>query len=60
MKMNTHKKGKPRQKKTFLQILRVKIKKILTVLFAMGIDKHLDYDQDEIGPETDKEEKRVD
>ncbi len=56
--MNPKIKEKPQQKKTFLQILRVKIKKILTVLLAMGIDKHLDYDQDEIGLETNKKEKK--
>jgi hypothetical protein len=34
-----------------------KVKKILLIFFAMGIDKHLDYDQDEISTEANKKEK---
>ncbi len=56
--MNPKKKRKPQKKKSFFQTLLKKVKKILTILFAMGIDKHLDYDQDEIGPETNKKEKK--
>ncbi len=55
--MNPKKKGKTQQKKTFFQTLLTKVKKILTILFAIGIDKHLDYDQDEINTEANKKEK---
>ncbi len=60
MKMNPKKKGNPQQKKSFLQTLLRKVKKILTILFAMGIDKHLDYDQDDVNRKIDKKEKKVD
>lgn len=55
--MNPKKKGKPLQEKSFLQTLLMKVKKILLIFFAMGIDKHLDYDQDEINTEANKKEK---
>jgi len=35
----------------------MKVEKILLVFFALGIDKHLDYDQDEINTEADKKRK---
>lgn len=58
MKTNPKKKKKPLQEKTFWQTFLTKVKKILTILFAMGIDKHLDYDQDEVNTKTDKKEKK--
>ncbi|UCE21752.1 MAG: hypothetical protein JSV46_05930 [Candidatus Aminicenantes bacterium] len=58
--MNPKKKVKPLQGKTFWQTLLNKVKKILTILFAMGIDKHLDYNQDDVNRKTDKKEKKVD
>ncbi|MGD8535061.1 MAG: hypothetical protein PVF66_04360 [Candidatus Aminicenantes bacterium] len=57
--MNPKKKGKTSPKKTFWQTLLIKVKKILTILFAIGIDKHLDYDQDEISTKANKKEKKT-
>jgi hypothetical protein len=51
------KKGKASPEKKFLQTLLKKVKKILLIFFAMGIDKHPDYDQDEINTEANKKEK---
>ena len=42
-------KMKSHEKKSFLKTLLEKARKVLTILFAMGIDKHLDYDQEETG-----------
>lgn len=56
--MNPKKRGNHPKKKTFLHTLLKSVKKILTILFAMGIDKHLDYDQDKINTTADKKEKK--
>ncbi|MGD2245740.1 MAG: hypothetical protein PVI11_04245 [Candidatus Aminicenantes bacterium] len=40
---------------SFWQNPLAKLKKFLKVLFALGIDKHLDYDQEEKNSEKSKE-----
>jgi hypothetical protein len=52
------KKRKPLQGKSFWKTLLMKLRKILTIFFAMAIDKHLEYDQDEIDRKPKKEKKK--
>lgn len=53
-------KAKSLKGKSFLKTLLTKVRKFLTILFALGVDKHLDYDQDAINPEEHKNEKKKD
>ncbi len=46
------------EKKSFWKTFLEKARKVLTVLFALGIDKHLDYDQEETGLQEHKSEKK--
>jgi len=55
--MKKKNKSQPPEEKPFRKNLFTKLKKFLTILFALGIDKHLDYDQDEINSEKFKKKK---
>lgn len=55
--MKTKNNAKPPEEKSLRKNLLTKVKKFLAILFALGIDKHLDYDQDEINSEKFKKKK---
>lgn len=45
------------EEKSFWKKSLAKLKKFLKILFALGLDKHLDYDQEEKNSEKSKEKK---
>jgi hypothetical protein len=51
-------KAKSPEEKSFLKTFLKKTRQFLTILFAMGIDKHLDYDQEETGLQKHNNEKK--
>lgn len=51
-------KAKSPEEKSLLKTFLEKTRRFLTILFAMGVDKHLDYDQEEIGLQKHNNEKK--
>jgi hypothetical protein len=51
-------KAKSPEEKSLLKTFLKKARQFLTILFAMGIDKHLDYDQDETDLQKHNNEKK--
>jgi hypothetical protein len=56
--MNMNNRTKSPEEKSFLKTFLEKARKVLTILFALGMDKHLDYDQEETGLKEHKSEKK--